>query len=96
MACINELFPVIIYFLIIILLIALIILIVKLHTTLLKVDRVIDDVEQKSSKLNGIFDIVDSTTDAISSISDVAIGLISGKITNILNKRKRKEEDIDE
>jgi uncharacterized protein YoxC len=65
--------------------------------TLSKVDKVIEDVDSKSKKLNGVFDIIDSTTDMISSFSDKAVELISTKIQNIFSrKRKNKEEDENE
>ena len=67
--------------------------IVRLLNTLDKVDKAIDDYNQKSSKLNGLFDIVDNTTDMVSNISDMAVSFITKSITNIINKKERKEEN---
>lgn len=67
--------------------------IVRLLNTLDKVDKAIDDYNQKSSKLDGLFDIVDNTTDMVSNISDLAVGFITKSITNIINKKERKEEN---
>lgn len=67
--------------------------IVRLLNTLDKVDKAIDDYNQKSSKLDGLFDIVDNTTDMVSNISDLAVDFITKSITNIINKKERKEEN---
>lgn len=95
MACINEVFPVILYLLGSILLIVLIILGIRLIKTLNRVDTLIDDVNYKSSKLNGLFDIVDYTADALASVSDMAVGFVTSSVKRVLN-RKKKEEDYNE
>ena len=69
MECINIVFPIILYILAAVLLVVLIILALKSIKTLKKVDEVIDDVNQKSAKLNGVFNIIDNTTDAIATVS---------------------------
>lgn len=96
MECINEIFPVILYFLGSILLIALIILVIKLIKTVKKVNDVVDDLNMKSRKLNGVFDFVDNATDALSLVSDKVVGTIVNMITGVFSKRKKKENDIDE
>lgn len=94
--CINSVFQVILYLLGIILLIALIVFVIKGIKTLSKVDKVIADVDSKSQKLNGVFDIIDHTTDAIASVSDKAVELIFTGIQGIFSrKKKNKEEEID-
>ncbi len=95
--CINSVFQVILYVLGIILLITLIIFVIKGMKTLSKVDKVIEDVDAKSKKLNGVFDIIDNTTDMISSFSDKALELIISKVQNLFSrKKKNKEEDENE
>ena len=66
MECLNVVFPVILYTLGAILLIVLIILCLKVIGTLKKVDKVVDDVENKVGKLDGVFSIIDKSTDAVS------------------------------
>ncbi|MCI8445099.1 MAG: hypothetical protein HFG15_01540 [Bacilli bacterium] len=92
MICINELFPIILYMLGSILLIVMIVLGVRLIQTLNRVDTLIDDVNLKASKLNGVFDIVDHTADALASVSDMAVGYITRTVSRIMN-RKRKEDN---
>lgn len=93
MSCANELFPIILYLLGCILLIVLIILGIRLIKTLNRVDALIDDVNVKSSKLNGVFDIIDHTADALANISDMAVGFITSSVRKMINKRKKEEEE---
>ena len=85
-----------IYLALIILIIILIILGIKLIKTLKKVDGVIDDVNGKMNKVDGIFDIIDRTTDYAATISDKFIGAISSFINVLLRKKKGKDEDEQE
>ena len=96
MECMNTVFPVILYILGTILLIVLIILCLKVIGTLKKVDQVVDDVEKKVGKLDGIFDIIDRSTDAVSTVSDKVIDFISSAVVKLFSKKKKKEEDTDE
>lgn len=92
----EEIFSVILGFLGSILLIALIVLTIKLIKTVNKLNNVIDDVENKTQKLNGLFNIVDATTDALSNISDKVVDFIVNGILGIFNKKNKREELEDE
>ena len=48
------------------------------------------------TKLNGLFDVVDNATDALSSISDKMVLLVSSGITSLISKFRKKGEDSDE
>lgn len=89
----NELFPIILYILLIILVIILIVLGIKLIKTLRKVDDVIDDVNKKMLKVDGVFDIIDKTTDYAASISDKIVGGLANFIGNVFRKKKGKDSD---
>ena len=93
---INEIFQVILYILGSILLVTSIILTIKLIKTVNKVDKVIDDINVKSQSLNGLFNIIDGTTDALSSISDKVIDFIVNRLLGIFNRKNKKEELEDE
>ena len=93
---VNELFVFIIYAGLIALITIFIILGIQLIKTLKKVDGVIDDVNTKISKVNGVFDIIDKTTDYASSISDKVISAISGFINILLRKKKGTDKDGEE
>ena len=69
--------PIIIYILLIILLVIGIILGIKSIITINKVEKVVDDVNEKVESLNGLFQIVDFTTDKLVSITDKVIDGVS-------------------
>lgn len=89
----NEFLPVVLYIALIILIIILIILGIKLIKTLKRVDNVIDDVNSKMNKVDGVFDIIDKTTDYAASISDKIIGALSNFINVLFRKKKGKSDD---
>ena len=61
-----------------------------------KVDHFLDDVKEKSHKLNGVFDIIDRTADGLSHLSDAAVNLVNNFLTNLLSKRIKKEKGEEE
>lgn len=83
---------IIIYSLIAILLIVLIIFVIRLFSTLTRLNKTLDDVNNKIEKLNGLFNIIDNTTDYISVISDKFIDKITGLIDNLFSKKKKEGE----
>lgn len=90
---INEFLLIALYSFLIVLVIIFIILGIRLIKTLKKVDEVIDDVNNKMDKVDGVFSIIDKTTDYASSISDKIINGLSNFINGILKKRKGNDED---
>lgn len=96
MISVNDLLTLIIYLLLIALIIIFIILGIKLIGTLKKVDGVIDDVNSKMNKVNGVFDIIDRTADYASTISDKVISGISSFINVLLRKKKGIDKDGEE
>ena len=93
MECLNVVFPVILYTLGAILLIVLI-LCLKVIGTLKKVDKVVDDVENKVGKLDGVFSIIDKSTDAVSLVSDKIIDFVSSAVMKIFSRKKNKKEEV--
>ena len=65
----------------------------KLIKTLIKVDAIVEDVNNKVKKLDGVFDIVDNTADAISNFSDRFSNIVAGSINTIFNRRKKGNDD---
>lgn len=90
----NDLLLLILYILLIVLVVIFIILGIKLIKTLKKVDTVIDDVNVKMNKVDGVFDIIDKTTDYASSISDKIISSVYNFINSLL--KRKKGNDLDE
>lgn len=81
-------FQVILYTLLLILLIVLIVLGFKMIQTLHKVDKVVEYVNNKLNRVEGLFDIVDATTDAISSLNDKIVMGIYGLFQKIFKKKE--------
>ena len=90
----TDLLVALLYEALIILVIVLIVLGIKLIKTLKKVDVVIDDINTKMNKLDGTFDIIESTSDFAASISGKILAIIS----NLLDvfKKEKKGTDTDE
>lgn len=93
---ILDILQVILYILGSILLIVLIILGIKLIITMNKIENVVDDINVKVNKLNGLFSIIDVTTDRLALLSDKVVDGISSLLRKIFSKKKRKEDDTDE
>lgn len=91
MEALKEIFPVILYGLLIILVVVLIVLVIKLIKTLRKVNEVVDDVNGKVKSLNGFFSIIDTTTDALSGFGDKFVNIISSGINTLFSLKKKKE-----
>ncbi len=89
----DELLLITIYTCLIILIIIFIVLGIKLIKTLKKLDIVIDDVNEKMGKVNGVFDIIDKTTDYACTISDKIITVISNFINGLIKKVKGKDNN---
>lgn len=87
--------PIVIYLLLIILLVIGIILGVKTIITMNKLEKVVDNVNEKVESLNSIFSIIDFTTDKIASFTDKVVELAGGLFSKILFRKKRKDE-VDE
>ena len=89
--------PIVIYALIIIILIVGIILGVKSIRTMNKVEKVVDNVNDKVESLNAVFNVIDFTTDKIASFTDKIVDGVSGLFGKLfITKKKDKEEDLDE
>ena len=82
--------PIIIYVLLIILLVIGIILGIKSIITINKVQKVVDDVNSKVESLNGLFHIVDFTTDKIVMMADKVVDGVTTFISRIFTKNKNK------
>ncbi len=85
--------PIIIYFLLIILIIVGIVLGIRAIQTLNKVDKVVDDVNDKIQTLNGFFNLIDFTTDKITLITDKVVEGVSGLIGRIFNRKENVDEE---
>lgn len=89
----NEILSMILYVLGSILIIVLIILSIKLIITMNKIENVVDDISDKVDSLNGLFSIIDFTTDKLTTISERVTNGIALFINKIFKKGKVDEDD---
>ena len=95
MEALSQTLPIIIYFLLIVLLIIAIVIGIKLITTMNKVDKLVEDVNEKLESLNNIFNMAEYISGKMSAISETIIGVITTAISKIF-KKFNKESEIDE
>lgn len=79
-----------------ILLVVLIVLNIKLIITMNKIDDVVEDINKKTKSLDGVFSIIDITTDKLAFLSDKLVDALSIVIKRIFTKKNRKEETENE
>ena len=58
-----------------------------------KVDKVVDDVNDKVQSLNGFFNIIDFTTDKIVSVTDRVVDGVSGFLGSIFRRNKKYDDE---
>ena len=85
--------PIVIYILLIVLLIIGIILGIRSIQTLNKVDKVVDDVNDKVQSLNGFFNLIDYTTDKIVSVTDRVVDGVSGFLGTLFGRNKKNDDE---
>lgn len=92
----SEALLILLYILGSILLIVLIILGIKLINTMNRIDLVVEDINKKVTSLNGLFTMIDATTDKLSLLSDRLVDGVTLLVKKIFKPKNRKEEDINE
>ena len=85
----SEVLPVILYILGAILLVALIVLTIKLTITIHKIDKVVDNITEKATALDGLFSVVNAVSNKFTFITDKVVNIIYSLIEKIT---KRKED----
>ena len=85
----SEVLPVILYILGAILLVALIVLTIKLTITIHKIDKVVDNITEKVTALDGLFSVVNTVSNKFTFITDKVVNIIYSLIEKIT---KRKED----
>ncbi len=84
-----EFLPIVIYILLIIVLLIGIILAIKFLITLEKIDRVVDNVNDKVRALDGLFHIIDTTTDKIVLVTDKVVEGVTSVVGNLFATKKK-------
>jgi len=92
----TEALLILLYVLGSILLVVLIILGIKLINTMDKINLVVDDVNKKVKSLDGLFSVIDMTTDKLALLSDRMVDGITLLIKKVFKPKNRKEDEINE
>ena len=87
----NTFLPILLYILGIILMVIPIILGIKAIQMMDKMDRIMDNIEDKVNSLNGMFAVINKTTDSIDLISSKVVGVVTNTIGRLF-RRKKKED----
>ena len=90
-----EALTILLYVLGSILLVVLIILGIKLINTMNKIQIVVDDINKKVDSFDGLFSIIDSTTDKLAFLSDKMVDGVTLLLKKLLKPKKRKEDEIE-
>ena len=93
METLDVFLPMLLYMFGIILLIVLIVLGLKLIQMLNKVDRLVDNIEQKVNTLNGAFSLIDKATDKIAMLSDTLVTAVSKAAQKVFNRKNKKGDE---
>ena len=88
-----DVLPIVLYILGSILLIVLIVLGIKLIITMNKIEKVVDDISSKVKSLNGLFSMIDYTTDKLALISDRVVDVVSSIIKRIFVRKGEKDSN---
>lgn len=92
----NQVLPITLYVLGSALLFVLILLVIRLIKVMKITEEVIKDVDGKVKSLNGVFHIIDITTDKLSGLTDKLVDGIGSLILKIFKKKKEEKEENEE
>ena len=87
----NEVLPIILYILGSILLVVLIILGIKSIVVMDKVNKIVDNISRKVESLDGVFTLIETTTDKLSLVSNRLTNGIIDLIKKLFKKKKEEE-----
>lgn len=88
-----EISSIVLYLLVIVLLVVLIILGIKLIISVNKANRVLSDVEHKLKSLNVLFNIIDTVTNGLSSVSNRLAENVAIFMGSLFSKKNNKEKE---
>lgn len=90
MEYLQTILPLVVYVLLIVILIVGIILGIKFIKTITKIEKVVDDVNEKVESLNGFFHVIDFTTDRIVALTDLIVDKVSMFISKLFSSNKEE------
>ena len=70
-----------------------VVLIIKLIYTVDKTNEILDNIDTKVKSLDGLFEVIDSTSNAIASLKDRIFDKFFSVLGKVGKKNKKKEEE---
>jgi len=89
----SSLLPIIFYTLLCILIVFIIVFVYKLIKTLDKTNELLDDVNGKVKKLDGLFNVIDKGADTINMMTTKFVDVVVGAVGRLLKKRKDDDDE---
>ncbi len=89
----EAVLPILLYISLIVLVIFLITFVIRLIKVLNKVDNILDDCSRKLIKLDGLFELIDHTTDYAANLSDKIVTSLANCVNFIFRRKKGRNED---
>lgn len=89
----EAVLPILLYISLIVLVIFSITFIIRLIKVLNKVDTILDDCSRKLIKLDGLFELIDHTTDYAANLSDKIVTSVANCVNFIFRRKKGRNED---
>ena len=96
MDILYDIFPLVLYFLGAVLLVVIIILMTKLVATIDKVNILLDDIEEKSQSLNGLFAALEGVGNTLASANNRITGFFTGLVKKVIRKKKKNKKKVEE
>ena len=93
MGFLNEFLPIIVNILLIVLITILIVIAIKVSRTMDKVDKIVDDVDDKMKSLDPVFDLVEGVTSKTTLISDRVLSFVLSVVNKLFKNKKDDKED---
>jgi uncharacterized protein YoxC len=91
----ETLLPILLYISGIVLLVVLIMIGIRFIRTMDKVESIVKDVDNKVKSLNGVFHLIDTTTDKLSLLTDRVVDGVTAFVINMFSKKYNKKEEED-
>jgi uncharacterized membrane protein len=89
----EEALVVLVYIALIVFIIALIVLCIKLIGTLSRADKLIENITRKAESLDGVFDMIDYTSNKFGAIGETVVGFVTGMVKKLFNKKNEREDE---
>jgi len=95
MGFLDFVLPVLLYLVAIILLTVLTVLGVRLIAILNKVDKIVDNIDEKVNTFNGAFNVLGKAANGFASITDSLMFNVSTIVSKLFNNKRKNEEESD-